>query len=457
MEVCHKGSHILGMPVSSKMRRAKDLMTVNSRHAMKIAFIVDDFPALSQTFIFDQVKGLLDRGHDIHVFGRTSPEMADTFFNIDEHGLKDRVHYLCTVPGTSFSSTETLLKSIRSFGLGKTFFALMKSVCVDPGLVIKQLCFSRREIIRLMSNFVKLMSYFAGRDFDVVHCHFGPLGISGVLLKETGVTNGKVVVSFRGHDLSAKCFERYGKYAMVFKKSDLILPVCDYFKQILIDNGCDPAKTVVHRSGTDLHRFTPKKEVQNKKTGFDILSVGRLVPKKGIEYSVKAIAKLIESDIEEEIRYTIIGDGESMTDLESLVKECGISDHVKFLGWRTPDEISAIMRQADILISSNVSGVGQGYDGVPAVIREAMACALPVISTRTGGISEVVIESKTGFLVPERDEDLLADRIRYLLQNPAAREKMGKEARDYIEREYDVDKLNDRLVEVYKGMIGRVK
>ena len=91
-------------------------------------------------------------------------------------------------------------------------------------------------------------------------------------------------------------------------------------------------------------------------------------------------------------------------------------------------------------------------EGIPVVLMEAMARGLPVISTFHSGIPELVIDRKTGLLVHERDADALSEKLEYLITHPEMQKKMGQEGRKYVEAHYDINKLNDRLLEIYQSL-----
>lgn len=405
---------------------------------MKIAFILHQFPALSETFILNQITGLLDRGHDVYIFANSAKDAPKKFPEIKKYRLSDKVSYY-NMP------LNPILRIL------KACFLILKYFPQKPKLVLQSLNFLKYKKKALSLKLLYTNIQFIDKDFDIIHCHFGPLGINGIALKELMFPKAKVLVSFRGYDMSEKVFEEYKReYPLIFQKADLFLPVCNLFKKILIEKGCEEDKIVVHHSGTDVSLFKCKENKKSNKEQINILTVGRLTPKKGIEYSIKAIAKTREKS-SADIRYTIVGDGPERDSLEKLVSELGIEDKVKLLGSKTHREIVGFMQDADIFLSSNLNDTKDGYDGIPGVIREAKACCLPVLSTKAGGIPEIVLDGETGFLVNEKDVDALVVKLNYLIKNPEKRIKMGKKGRENIEKFYDIEKLNDSLVGIYKG------
>ena len=105
-------------------------------------------------------------------------------------------------------------------------------------------------------------------------------------------------------------------------------------------------------------------------------------------------------------------------ELKEIINKLGIANQVSFLGWKTHSEILALLRQSHVLVAPSVTADSGDQEGIPNVMKEAMAVGLPVIGTIHGGIPELVENGKTGFLVAERDVDSLADTLVYLCEHP---------------------------------------
>jgi len=107
------------------------------------------------------------------------------------------------------------------------------------------------------------------------------------------------------------------------------------------------------------------------------------------------------------------------------------------------------------LLAPSVTSKNGDEEGIPVAIMEAMAHGFPVVSTDHAGIPEVVQDGEWGFLVPERDVDALTEKLQSLVGQPALRTIMGCKGRKFVEEHYNIDALNDRLVRLYEGLIGR--
>jgi len=194
----------------------------------------------------------------------------------------------------------------------------------------------------------------------------------------------------------------------------------------------DPARIRVHRLGVDLSRFVPTVREDGPVRA---LMVGRFVEKKGFGYALRAFARVHREYPEATAR--IIGDGPLGPDLRRLVRDLGVDAAVTFLGSVDSDGVLAEMHRATVLLAPSVVARNLDRESGVIVIKEAAACGLPTVGTWHGGIPEIIEDERTGYLVPERDVDLLAARLRDLAAAPALGRELCAEARLKMEREYD--------------------
>ena len=302
-----------------------------------------------------------------------------------------------------------------------------------------------REAISL--KILYLATLLVGKKHDAVHCQFGNLGPDVLRLKQIGAISGKLVTSFRGNDLTGYLQTKRICYRELFRKGDLFLPVSEVFRHRLIEKGCSPAKITVHRSGVDFTKFQYSLRRRAEGEPTKLISIGRFVEKKGLTYAVKAIARIVDSGYK--VSYSLIGDGKLRPDLEHLIDQLGVGDHVRLLGCMPHSEVVLHLRNSHLLLAPSVTGTDGDQEGIPNVLKEAMAMGIPVISTLHGGIPELVENGKSGFLVPERDVEALANRLAYLIDHPERWSEMGSHGRKRIEKYYDINRLNDTLVELY--------
>jgi glycosyltransferase involved in cell wall biosynthesis len=172
-----------------------------------------------------------------------------------------------------------------------------------------------------------------------------------------------------------------------------------------------------------------------------IVSVGRLKPPKDFPTLVRALAVLELGSF----RCIVVGDGPRRAELLSEIERHRLDQAVELAGER--DDIAELLSTADVFVLSSAS------EGMPISIIEAMAAELPVVATAVGGIPELIVDGETGFLVPARDADALAQALGCLVADPTLRRQQGKAARARAEREFDLPAFRRAHVELYSSLL----
>lgn len=403
---------------------------------MRIAFVLGDFPALSETFVLNQITGLLDRGHELEIFAERPRAEDATQPDIDGYELLARTTY-----------EHMPARAARALRAPAALAAARRSRC------LRVLDVRRYGLAAASLRLLYAAQPFLGRPpYDAVHCHFVANGLKAALLRDAGALRGPLVVTVHGRDIGAH-LGLYGPRAsrLLLEQGDLFLPVSDRWNDRLAALGCDPAKIVTHRMGIDLRSFGAGPRADGE--GLRIVTVGRLVETKGIEDGIRAVALLAREG--RVVNYVVVGDGPLRGRLQQAIQELGARDSITLLGARTQPEVIALLRAADIFLAPNVTARNGDKEGVPVAVVEAMASRLPVVGTRHSGIPELVRDEETGFLVPEGDVAALAARLRLLLGQRELAHRLGEEGRRRVAAEFDIEGLNDRLVELYEGVTAK--
>lgn len=416
---------------------------------MRVAFVIDEFPSVTQTFILNQITGLIDRGHSVEIYPAIKNHTTDLPVNVYKYKLNDISLFKPQI--------ERNLKGVFQ-ALTRYFTA---SLAKDPKTTLNSLnCFRFGRYALEGPLFLDALPFIGEiRHFDIIHAHFGINGLRAMRLQDLGVVKGNLITTFHGYDIS-KHIRKYGSnhYRQLFEKGDYFLTVSHHFKEQLIKLGCEAQKIAVHRSGVDLKVLssestnidvTINKPIDDKR--IKIVTIARFVEKKGLEYGIRAVSRI--KGKAHEIIYNIIGDGELRTRIESCIQNETLQDTVELLGWMPHDQIIHMLKNADILLAPSVTSRLGDKEGIPVTIIEAMAMGLPVVSTHHSGIPELVEDGINGFLVPERDVKALAQKLVFLIDHPEKRIQMGKAGRKRIETDFDIEHLNDRLVEIYEKLI----
>jgi colanic acid/amylovoran biosynthesis glycosyltransferase len=406
---------------------------------VKIAVVVDSFPALSETFILNQITGLIDLGHRVEIFAGSHSNDSLVHPEVDQYRLLEHTHYINDRPTGKFQRLMGALSIIPAC-LKRNFPATLRSLNVI-----------RYGTEALSLNLLyKLKGFLAADPFDILACHFGPNGLTGMLLKQLGVP-GKVITFFHGYDLSSYPLRHGSKvYEELFQRGDLFLPISDFWKARLISLGCPPEKIRVHHMGIDLGKFRFKPRTVCPGQPVRLVTIARFVEKKGLYYSICAVAKVLSDH--PNVEYTIVGDGPLRQDLLNLIQELGVGEKVRLCGWKDAQSILEILAETHILLLHSVVSKNGDMEGIPVSIMEAMAMGIPVISTRHSGIAELVQDGQSGFLVVEKDIDDTAAKINRMIETQETWPEMGAVGRRIVETDFNIKTLNRRFIEICRWL-----
>ncbi|MCH8153364.1 MAG: glycosyltransferase [Planctomycetes bacterium] len=292
----------------------------------------------------------------------------------------------------------------------------------------------------------------------LLHAHFGVEGCYA--LRFARILGIPLITTFWGYDatMTRRSLITSGKIALL--RYALIRPslrryghrfiaVSKYIRRRLIKLGFDPTRVVLHYIGTDTRRFSPSPHDQRERS--HIVTVGRLVEKKGTEFLLRAFHHV--KVVVPEARLTIVGDGPLRERLTRLVHSLKLDDCVQFAGTLAHSAVADLLRRATIFTLPSITAHTGDAEGLPNVVLEAAASGVPVVATRHSGIVEAVIDQETGFLVPERDAESLSHRLVTLLQNEDLRWRMGAAARAYVKQHFDIGVQTRKLEEMYHEVI----
>jgi colanic acid/amylovoran biosynthesis glycosyltransferase len=406
---------------------------------MKIAFLVGVFPSLSETFILNQVTGLLDAGHQVDIYAFHRPAAGKVQTEIDAYRLLERTTYF-DIPIS------------RPARLWKAIVQAVVNIPKNPRKVFRAMDvrkYGRGFSIKML---YMLKPFIEKGPYDIIHCHFGTVGRAGAQLKRLGIA-GKLIVTFHGKDISqVPAQEGSAVYQALFDNADLIMPVSDFWKQKLIRMGAKPDLVQVHRMGIDLQQFSYRPRSLNRSGEIRILTVGRLVEKKGIRYALEAVALLLRRHPEWKLCYDIIGEGPQCAEIKETVTALGLQKQVNLHGAGTMQEVHRHVQNAHLFLLPSVTDKSGDQEGIPVSLMEAMATGLPILSTVHTGIPELVQDGVSGYLVAEGDVQALAEKLEYLILNPELWPLMGRKGRARVAELHDIRTLNQQLLAAYERL-----
>jgi teichuronic acid biosynthesis glycosyltransferase TuaC len=282
-----------------------------------------------------------------------------------------------------------------------------------------------------------------GYDFDVIDAHyFYPDGVAAVLLGRS--LQKPVVITARGSDLNRIADYFFPRHMIQWaaKQSAGLITVCQALKEKLIQLGTEAARITVLRNGVDLAMFQPPKDRisfrQDLRLGEakTLLSVGALIPLKGHDLIIRALADLPG------FKLLIAGEGPEKSALLRLAASVGVQERVEFLGVIGHEKLAAYYGAVDATV------LASSREGWPNVLLESMACGTPVVATAIGGIPEIVTQPQAGVLVRDRDSNGIASGVQALFSRYPDRAATRRFA-----EQFSWDATTAGLEELFAGVV----
>ena len=408
---------------------------------MEIVLVTGGFPLRSQTFITAKAIGLARRGHRVTVLAGGP----------GDHSL-DRAVVVELGPHLTVQRWRRVAPGVgarRARRAGEAAVALTRALRRDPRFV-RRLASALRarhgvgpELWRRLERGLP----FAGRPADIVHFEWATKAAGCTELVE--LLAARVVVSCRGTDVAvmAPADTRLAdELRRLFDRAAAVHCVSEAVLRAAEGLGLDRSRAFVNHPAVDTRWFVPRPAAPS--TAIRILSVGRLHPVKGYDDALAAIRLL--ADRAHDVRYTIVGGGDPDVEasLRVTVRQLGLDDRVIMAGAMAPDGVRSQLLSADVFLLSSVS------EGLSNAVLEAMATALPVVSTAVGGMAEALRDGIDGFLVPPGDPVAIADALERLVVDPVLRSELGGQGRRRACESFDLEAQLDRFESSYQRLAG---
>ncbi|MET0256231.1 MAG: glycosyltransferase [Luteibacter sp.] len=411
---------------------------------MSILFVLPEFPKYSETFVIDQIVGLLDRGFDVRILAISrgpAPAPGDV---VATRGLMDRATFIFDHSASASRSWQILLRRLRQVLPGLPDARVRRALSVRLyGHAAKSLVLA--GAVRRLREPLKAQAIVA---------HFGPTGVLAANMRSLGLIEGPLYTVFHGFDLSRHdVLARHDEdYRRLFAQGERMLPISTLWSRKLKALGCMPEKIQVHRMGVDLDSFRflpPQGTAVTDARPLRVVSVARLVEKKGVVYLCQAVADLAARGIPVELE--VIGDGPLQHELEAFVAARDMRAHIHIRGRRDKSYVQAALRGADVFALPSVTAADGDQEGIPVSLMEAMASGTPCLSTVHSGIPELIEDGRTGWLVPERDADALADKLERIQRGDYDLPAIARQARETVESRFNQRRLHDQLAAQLAG------
>ncbi len=405
-----------------------------------LGMVLKGYPRISETFISNEIKLLEDHGFPIHIFSMRQPR--ENFSHTSVKQIQASVDYL----------PESLLVPLPRFlyhnlklakEIPRTYRKVMK-------FALKRLAQTRK--MATLKHFFQA-GYLVHRflpDCPLVHLHahfaHSPASVAMFTSKLSGIP-----FSFTAHakDIYTSEPERLTEK---IRLSRFVITCTEYNKKHLMKLA--PSNTSsIHRiyHGIDIDLFLNRNEKPQPSVPYRILTIARLIEKKGLPTVCKAIRILCDQGVS--VRHVLIGDGDERKKILSLINELKLENVTRWLGTQPHQEVLDHYRKADLFVLGCEVAPNGDRDGIPNVVLESMAMGVPVVITRESAIPEVVINGQTGLLVSPRRPEEMAQAMRRLLTDTKLRKTIISTARNRIICEFDNKRLIEKLASVYTGKI----
>ena len=334
---------------------------------------------------------------------------------------------------------------------GRSPAAMFKAVGADYGVLAE-----RRDPLdsRVL---VPLVRHLRRTRPDVVHCHFVRANIYGrIAARVAGVP--VVVNTLRGVDDYTSDATIGSRIVRLAERSTLPLvsryvTVSEAVRRNAIDTlGIHPEQIVTVLNAVDLGPFErppadraeTRRELGISPKAVVLVSVGNLIPLKNHRLAIQMVGRLRERS-QGEVRLLIVGEGPDHEDLDRLVRELGLEDAVRLLGLRR--DVPRLLRAADVFVMFSRA------EGLPRAAMEAMASGLPCVTSDRGGIPEAMVDGVTGYMRALEDEPAILAALAQVVEDPAARSRMGAEARRLAFRRFSPQRLAGEYEALYRVLL----
>jgi glycosyltransferase involved in cell wall biosynthesis len=397
-----------------------------------VIYLVRSWPRLSQTFIRDELLALERRGVELTLFSLVPS--GETIVQPRVAAVRAPVTYLADpLPPLR----QRIVSQLRVAGhsprryLRTWWFARSRpSLSAGYSTCSTRRCFG--HAVQVAAAVLDLQR--ADRPPSHVHAHFAhdPALVALLVHRLTGLpysltAHARDLYQIPGASLAART-----AYATA------IVTCCavnaDYIATTVPAEQRAPVHVLHH--GLELDRFVPS-SVPGRSTPPVLLSVGRLVAKKGFDVLFEALARLKRDGVPLELR--LYGDGPVRAELAAQCTELGIEQNVRMLGECSREQVRDALADADVFVLTPRVTQDGDRDGIPNVLVEAMACGLPVVTTSAGGVTELVQHRVNGLVSDPGDVVGIASHLHELLNNPRLRQDLAAAARRTVEADYDVN------------------
>jgi colanic acid/amylovoran biosynthesis glycosyltransferase len=397
---------------------------------MRIAIVVNSFPKISETFIYNKVSQLIRSGWDVTVIAHNKKNDKE-FFQEQTQNTEVEILYSNWNIGGLPSYVMLCLYSIYNFWTVAKIFARVQKR--DGGV--------NRNTLR---KTIKLIPFFKHK-FDIIHFEYSGLAI--LYLDELDYLDCKKVISCRGTaELIKPLFDknRGEELKRLMLKIDVAHCVSQNMRNTLLKYDLPFEKSFLNYPSIDVNYFKRDTAYPSGNAVFTIVSTGRLTWIKGYNYALLGIKNVVDKGYR--VRYEIIGEGSAIDELTFIVEKLELRDSVLFRGNLNRAKVKEALEITDVFLLPSLS------EGVSNAALEAMSMEIPTISTKVGGMNEVIANGENGLVINEMQPGEIADSLIYLIKNKEVARKLGENGRESIKKGFSLTNQTEIFLKEYKKL-----
>lgn len=403
--------------------------------SVPIAYVLQSFPLLTETFVYREVQGLRGKGLPVSAFAIWEPD-RETLSQEARHLLEQSTYVF------PISWSEFVKAHLSSLGRHpRRYVRTLRSVLMPRG----ESWNNRRRTLFHFCEAVYLAEEMRKQQIKHIHAHFC-INAATIALVASRLLD--IPFSFTAHNL---LFTDRILLRQKIRAASFVVAISDYTRHFLIDqvpdDGVEDKIQVIH-CGISPDAFVPR-EPQSVSDVPTVLFVAQLCERKGAPFLIEACRILVERGVR--FRCVIAGDGPQWSLVEHLVERHGLERRIELLGAVFQEDLGALLHQADTFVLPCITASNGDLDGVPVSLMEAMAVELAVVSTHVSGIPELIEHDVSGLLVPEKDALALAYALQRLLENKDLRSTLGQNARRKVMDQFNIDKSVSQLARLFRN------
>ena len=408
------------------------------KNQLKIAYLAPEIPALSATFVYNEILGLEKSGYRVvplSVHLPHSPAEGDALGD-----LGSRTKYLYRTPKSKVLRDNLYLLARRPV----RYLRVLASAVGDAGRVG---LFNRVGLGLLYRFFVAagVARILLDENCTHLHVHFAHIP-TDIAMYAAGMS--AIPFSFTAH--ANDLFERGWLLEQKVRRAKFAVTISEHNRQFLIEKGCPENKIHVVRCGVDPGAFAaghapPSNPIPKMGT------LGRLVEKKGIDDLIRACQMLKDRNLAFDLE--IAGDGPLQSELQALVSDGDLAEQVHFKGPLAHEQVPEWLQGLDMFVLACKKDRNGDMDGIPVVLMEAMLAGVPVISCRISGIPELIEDGQSGLLAEPENPAELAGAIARLLSDDNLRNDFRTNAMATVQAEFELSKNVAVLDKLFREVI----